>query len=124
VFLIRIDTRSIAPRREQFGVVTTAEPGLGEADHATRLAALPRPCDLDRILHSVSVILHSVSVNSVLPMAGAFGVLQDQAAWILATYISPLLFSLPISIWMAGRVGYLRNIIGSAIIFAVASVSL
>jgi DHA2 family multidrug resistance protein len=66
----------------------------------------------------------SVSVNSVLPVAGASGVPRDQAAWILTTYTSPLLFSLPLSIWMAGRVGYLRNIIGSAIIFAVASVSL
>jgi len=62
-------------------------------------------------------------VNLVLPdMAGTFGVSQDQASWILTTYISALLFSVPLSIWMAGRVGYLRYIIGSTVVFAVASV--
>ena len=62
-------------------------------------------------------------VNLVLPdMAGAFGVSQDQASWILTTYISALLFGVPLSIWMAGRVGYLRCIIGATVVFAVASV--
>src|ERR1700744_3573804 len=52
-------------------------------------------------------------VNLILPdMAGTFGVSQDQASWILTTYISALLFGVPLSIWMAGRVGYLRYIVG------------
>jgi MFS transporter, DHA2 family, multidrug resistance protein len=62
-------------------------------------------------------------VNLVLPdMAGTFGVSQDQASWILTTYISAVLFSVPLSIWMAGRVGYLHYIIGSTVVFAIASV--
>lgn len=62
-------------------------------------------------------------VNLVLPdMAGTFGISQDQASRILTTYISALLFGVPLSIWMAGRVGYLHYIIGSTIVFAVASV--
>jgi MFS transporter, DHA2 family, multidrug resistance protein len=62
-------------------------------------------------------------VNLVLPdMAGTLGLSQDEASWILTTYLSTLLFSVPLSIWMAGHVGYLRYIIGSAVIFAVASV--
>jgi MFS family permease len=62
-------------------------------------------------------------VNLVLPdMAGTFGVSQDQASWILTTYISSLLFSVPLSIWMANRVGYLRYIIAATVVFAVASV--
>jgi MFS transporter, DHA2 family, multidrug resistance protein len=62
-------------------------------------------------------------VNLVLPdMAGTFGISQDQASWILTTYISALLFSVPLSIWMAGRVGVRRYIIGSTVVFAVASV--
>ncbi len=55
-------------------------------------------------------------------MAGTFGISQDQASWILTTYISALLFGVPLSIWMAGRVRYLHYIIGSTIVFAVASV--
>jgi hypothetical protein len=45
-------------------------------------------------------------VNLVLPdIAGTFGVSQDQASWILTTYISALLFNVPPSIWMARDVG-------------------
>jgi DHA2 family multidrug resistance protein len=62
-------------------------------------------------------------VNLVLPdMAGAFGVSQDQASWILTTYISSLLFGVPLSIWMANRVGYLNYIVAATVVFAVASV--
>jgi MFS family permease len=53
-------------------------------------------------------------VNLVLPdMAGTFGLSQDQASWILTTYLSALLYGVPLSIWMAGRVGYLRYIVAS-----------
>lgn len=62
-------------------------------------------------------------VNLVLPdMAGTLGISQDEASWILTTYLSALLFGVPLSIWLAGRVGYLRYIIGSAVVFAIASV--
>jgi DHA2 family multidrug resistance protein len=62
-------------------------------------------------------------VNLVLPdMAGTFGVSQDQASWILTTYITSLLFSVPLSIWMAGHFGYRRYIIGSTIVFAASSI--
>jgi MFS transporter, DHA2 family, multidrug resistance protein len=62
-------------------------------------------------------------VNLVLPdMAGTFGVSQDQASWVQTTYISALLFGVPLSIWMAGHFGYRRYIIGSTIIFAASSI--
>jgi MFS transporter, DHA2 family, multidrug resistance protein len=62
-------------------------------------------------------------VNLVLPdMAGTLGLSQDQASWILTTYLSALLFGVPLTIWLAGHVGYLRYIIGSTAIFAAASV--
>jgi DHA2 family multidrug resistance protein len=62
-------------------------------------------------------------VNLVLPdMAGAFGVSQDQASWILTVYLASLLFGVPLSIWMAAHVGYLRYIIGTSILFAITSV--
>jgi MFS transporter, DHA2 family, multidrug resistance protein len=61
-------------------------------------------------------------VNLVLPdMAGTFGLSQDQASWILTSYLSALLFSVPVSIRMAAHIGYLRYILGSIVIFAVAS---
>jgi MFS transporter, DHA2 family, multidrug resistance protein len=62
-------------------------------------------------------------VNLVLPdMAGTFGVSQDQASWILTTYLSSLLFGVPLSIWMAAHIGYLRYIIGATVVFAITSV--
>jgi DHA2 family multidrug resistance protein len=62
------------------------------------------------------------AVNLVLPdIAGSFGVSQDEASWFLTTYSSAMLLGVPVSIWMAGYVGHLRYIIGSAIIFVVAS---
>ena len=61
-------------------------------------------------------------VNLVLPdMAGSLGLSQDQASWILTTYLSALLFGVPLSIWLAGHVGHLRYIIACTAIFAVAS---
>ena len=62
-------------------------------------------------------------VNLVLPdMAGTLGISRDEASWILTTYLSSLLFGVPLSIWLAGHVGYLRYIIGSTVVFAIASV--
>jgi DHA2 family multidrug resistance protein len=62
-------------------------------------------------------------VNLVLPdMAGTLGLSQDEASWILTTYLSAMLFGVPLSIWMAGHVGYLRYIIGSTAVFALGSV--
>ncbi len=66
----------------------------------------------------------SDGVNLVLPdMAGTLGLSQDQASWILTTYLSALCFGVPLSIWMAGHVGYRRYIIGSAAVFAATSVA-
>jgi MFS transporter, DHA2 family, multidrug resistance protein len=62
-------------------------------------------------------------VNLVLPdIAGTMGLSQDQASWILTTYLSALLFGVPLSIWLAGYVGHLRYIIGCVSLFAVASI--
>jgi DHA2 family multidrug resistance protein len=62
------------------------------------------------------------AVNLVLPdIAGSFGASQDEASWFLTTYSSALLLGVPVSIWMAAYIGYLRYIIVSAVIFVVAS---
>jgi MFS transporter, DHA2 family, multidrug resistance protein len=62
------------------------------------------------------------AVNLVLPdMAGSFGVSQDEASWFLTTYSSALFLGVPVSIWLAGHIGYLRYILGSAVIFTIAS---
>lgn len=62
------------------------------------------------------------AVNLVLPdMAGSFGVSQDEASWFLTTYSSALLLGVPVSIWLASLVGHLRYILGSAVIFVIAS---
>ena len=65
----------------------------------------------------------SDGVNLVLPdMAGTLGLSQDQASWILTTYLSALFFGVPLSIWMAGHVGYRRYIIASTAVYAATSV--
>jgi DHA2 family multidrug resistance protein len=62
------------------------------------------------------------AVNLVLPdMAGSFGISQDEASWLLTTYSSALFLGVPVSIWLAAHVGHLRYIIGSAVLFAIAS---
>jgi len=62
------------------------------------------------------------SVNLVLPdMTGTLGVSEDEASWLLTVYSSSLFFGVPISIWLAGHLGYKRFLIGSTILFAAAS---
>ena len=62
------------------------------------------------------------AVNLVLPdMAGSFGVSQDEASWFLTIYSSALFLGVPVSIWLAGHIGHLRYILGSAVLFVVAS---
>jgi DHA2 family multidrug resistance protein len=63
------------------------------------------------------------AVNLVLPdMAGSFGVSRDQASWILTTYSSALFFGVPLSIWLAAHLRHRRYIIGSVVLFAIASI--
>jgi MFS transporter, DHA2 family, multidrug resistance protein len=62
-------------------------------------------------------------VNLVLPdMAGSFGISLDQASWILTTYSSMMFFGVPLSIWLAAHLRHRRYIIGSLVLFAIASI--
>jgi MFS transporter, DHA2 family, multidrug resistance protein len=62
-------------------------------------------------------------VNLVLPdMAGSFGISRDQATWILTTYSSTMFFGVPLSIWLAAHLRHRRYIIGSVVLFAIASI--
>ena len=49
-------------------------------------------------------------------IAGTLGLSQDEASWIPTTYLSALLFGVPLSVWMAGHVGHLGYIVGSAVV--------
>ena len=63
------------------------------------------------------------AVNLVLPdMAGSFGISRDQASWILTTYSSTMFFGVPLSIWLAAHLRHRRYIIGSVVLFAIASI--
>src|ERR1700739_2279707 len=63
------------------------------------------------------------SVNLVLPdMAGTLGLSADEASWLLTTYSCSLFVGVPVSIWLAGHVGYKRFLIATTIGFAIASV--
>jgi len=62
------------------------------------------------------------AVNLVLPdMAGSFAVSQDEASWILTTFLSALFLTVPLAIWLAGHLSHLRYIIGCALLFVAAS---
>jgi MFS transporter, DHA2 family, multidrug resistance protein len=62
------------------------------------------------------------SVNLVLAdLTGSLGVSADEASWILTVYSSTLFLGVPVSIWLAGHLGYKRFLIGSVIVFAAAS---
>ncbi|VVE77463.1 MFS transporter [Pandoraea sputorum] len=62
------------------------------------------------------------AVNLVLPdMAGAFGVSHEEASWLLIAFSASLFWGMAISVWLAGHIGYLRYILGSIVLFAIAS---
>jgi DHA2 family multidrug resistance protein len=63
------------------------------------------------------------SVNLVLPdLTGTLGVSADEASWLLTTYSSTLFLGVPVSIWLAGHVGYKRFLIATILVFALASI--
>jgi MFS transporter, DHA2 family, multidrug resistance protein len=62
------------------------------------------------------------SVNLVLPdMTGTLGLSADEASWLLTVYSCSVFIGVPVSIWMAGHVGYKRFLIATTVLFAVAS---
>jgi DHA2 family multidrug resistance protein len=62
------------------------------------------------------------SVNLVLAdMTGTLGLSADEASWLLTVYSCSLFIGVPVSIWLAGHVGYKRFLIATTILFAIAS---
>ncbi len=62
------------------------------------------------------------SVNLVIAdISGTLGLSMDEASWLLTVYSSTLFLGVPISVWLAGRVGHKRYLLGSTVIFAIAS---
>ncbi|MFT4111342.1 MFS transporter [Silvibacterium sp.] len=63
------------------------------------------------------------SMNLVLPdITGTLGVSFDEASWLLTVYSCALFLGVPISIWLAGHLGYKRFLIGTTALFAFATV--
>ena len=62
------------------------------------------------------------SVNLVLPdMTGTLGLSADEASWLLTVYSCSLFFGVPMSIWLAGHMGYKRFLLATTVLFAIAS---
>jgi DHA2 family multidrug resistance protein len=62
------------------------------------------------------------SVNLVLAdMTGTLGLSADEASWLLTVYSCSVFIGVPVSIWLAGHVGYKRFLIATTILFAIAS---
>jgi DHA2 family multidrug resistance protein len=62
------------------------------------------------------------SVNLVLAdMTGTLGLSADEASWLLTVYSCSVFIGVPVSIWLAGHVGYKRFLIATTMLFALAS---
>jgi DHA2 family multidrug resistance protein len=62
------------------------------------------------------------SVNLVLPdMTGTLGLSADEASWLLTVYSCSVFIGVPVSIWLAGHVGYKRFLLATTVMFAIAS---
>jgi DHA2 family multidrug resistance protein len=63
------------------------------------------------------------SMNLVLgDVTGTLGVSPDEGSWLLTVYSASLFFGVPLSVWLAGHVGYKRFLIASVLLFAASSV--
>ncbi|MGU7782139.1 MFS transporter [Burkholderia sp. PU8-34] len=63
------------------------------------------------------------SMNLVLPdLTGSLGVSADEASWLLTIYSSALFLGVPVSIWLAGHVGYKRFLLATVVAFAATSI--
>ncbi|WP_240324725.1 DHA2 family efflux MFS transporter permease subunit [Trinickia diaoshuihuensis] len=63
------------------------------------------------------------SMNLVLPdLTGTLGVSADEASWLLTVYSCTLFLGVPVSVWLAGHVGYKRFLLATIWAYAVASI--
>jgi MFS transporter, DHA2 family, multidrug resistance protein len=59
------------------------------------------------------------SMNLVLPdLTGSLGVSGDEASWLLTVYSCALFLGVPVSVWLAGHVGYKRFLLATIVAFA------
>nr|WP_262984803.1 MFS transporter [Sphingomonas daechungensis] len=99
------------------------------ADTPAHLAAHPLPAG-ERIIVTVGVmmavllqVLDTTIANVALPhMAADLSATQDQINWVLTSYIVASAIALPISGWLADKVGRKRLLLISVVGFTIASV--
>ena len=98
------------------------------AEAAPGVAATPLPAD-QRIIVTVAVmmavllqVLDTTIANVALPhMQAALGATQDSINWVLTSYIVASAIALPISGWLADRIGRKRLLVLSVSGFTIAS---
>src|SRR4051794_40464676 len=67
-------------------------------------------------------VLDTSIANVALPhMAGSLSVTQDQSTWVLTSYLVSNAIVLPISGWLASRIGRKRFYISCVLLFTVSS---
>jgi DHA2 family multidrug resistance protein len=102
----------------------------GQAAHlsnAASPAALVPVADLTMLLAGLGLATGMEfytfdSMNLVLTdLTGTLGISSDESSWILTVYSSALLLGVPVSMWMAGHYGHRRFLIGSVILYVIAS---
>jgi MFS transporter, DHA2 family, multidrug resistance protein len=105
-------------------VLPTAQISVAHAEASTTLSPAHVRCLLLGLGFATGMEFYTVdSVNLVLPdLTGTLGVSADEASWLLTTYSSTLFLGVPVSIWLAGHVGYKRFLIATILLFAIASI--
>src|ERR1700755_2253249 len=99
------------------------------AETPGHIAAQPLP-PAERLIVTVGVmmavllqVLDTTIANVALPhMQASLSATQDTINWVLTSYIVSSAIALPISGWLADKVGRKRLLLGSVVLFTVASV--
>jgi DHA2 family multidrug resistance protein len=92
------------------------------ADRAHEGGAHPRWITATVMLATVIQTVDSTIANVALPrMQGTFGATQEQIAWVLTSYIVASAICMPLTGFLASRIGRKRVFVGSVIGFTVAS---
>jgi DHA2 family multidrug resistance protein len=88
-----------------------------------RTPASPLIVTLSLMAATILQSLDATIANVALPqMQGAMSASQEQMGWVLTSYIVAAAITIPLSGWLANRLGKRRVLLGSIILFTIASV--
>src|ERR1051325_9281072 len=114
---------------------TTSPPARPQADSLNKEPAASAPAEMEEELNpyrwviliglitaAILEVLDSTIVNVALPqMAGNLGATREEVGWVATVYILSNVIVLPMTAWLSSRFGRKRYLVGSILIFLIAS---